>query len=184
MLDFDTAVAGKVNSLGGLYRRYCDDMLCIVAPAARQEIETFVASELQKLKLRVQAEKASCHHFQLSGGRLITGKPLKYLGFTFDGERVLLRNAAVTKYYSKMRAGIALAAQTMNRKNRVRAAHGEASTPLKRRKLHILYTYLGRHNFPAYVYRAAKIFNEPAIKRQIRRHPGKFACEIARAIQR
>lgn len=184
MLDFDTAVAGKVNALGGLYRRYCDDMLCVVDPAAQQEIETFVANEIQKVKLKLQAEKTGRHHFQLSGGRLITDKPLKYLGFTFDGERVLLRNAAISKYYSRMRAGIALAAQTMKRKNRLRVAHGEPPSQLKRRKLQILYTFLGRHNFPAYVYRAASIFNEPAIKRQIRRHPAKLARGIARAIRR
>jgi len=71
--------------------------------------------------------------------------------FTFDGERVLLRNAAISKYYSRMRAGIALAAQTMKRKNRLRVAHGEPPSQLKRRKLQILYTFLGRHNFPAYV---------------------------------
>jgi RNA-directed DNA polymerase len=184
LLDFDTAVAAKAKALGGLYRRYCDDMLCVVDPAAQQEVEAFVANEIQKVKLKVQTEKTGRHRFQLSGGRILTDKPLKYLGFTFDGERILLRNAAISRYYSRMRAGIALAVQTMRRKNRIRAQHGEAPSHLRRRKLQILYTYLGRHNFPAYVYRAASILNEPAVKRQIRRHPAKLARGVARAIRR
>jgi hypothetical protein len=184
MLYFDAALAAKVNALGGFYRRYCDDMLCVVDPAAQPDIEAFVANEIQKVKLKLQAEKTGRHLFTLTRNRLTADRPLKYLGFTFDGQRVLLRNAAISKYYSRMRAGITLAVQTMMRKNRIRVAHGETPSHLKRRKLHILYTYLGRHNFPAYVYRATSIFNEPAIKRQIRRHPAKLACGIEAAIRR
>ena len=184
MLDFDTALASKINAVGGFYRRYCDDMLCVVEPDAEKEIEAFVMAEIQKAELRIQTEKTGHHPFHIVAGRLATEKPLKYLGFVFDGHRILLRNAAVSKFYSKMRAGINLAVQTMRRTNRLCVAHGAAPTPLKRRKLHILYTYVGRHNFPAYVYRAASKLKQPGIKRQIRRHAQKLAQGINKAVQK
>ncbi len=182
MLDFDTALARRITAIGGLYRRYCDDMLCVINPAAQPEIEAFVISEVQKAKLKVQQEKTGRHHFVPAGKRLSTDAPLKYLGFTFDGERVLLRNAAISRYYAKMRAGVNLSVQTMKRANKVRFMHRERPTGLKFRKLKILYTYMGRHNFPAYVYRAAKAFREPAMKRQIRGHFRKLVRVVDRAI--
>jgi hypothetical protein len=42
MMDFDVAVARKVRAAAGLYRRYCDDMLCIVPLEKEKEIEDFV----------------------------------------------------------------------------------------------------------------------------------------------
>jgi hypothetical protein len=48
MLEFDAAVSTKITSVGGLYRRYCDDILCIVPPQDEAEVEKFVMEAISK----------------------------------------------------------------------------------------------------------------------------------------
>lgn len=181
MTEFDVAVAGRVRSVGGLYRRYCDDMLCIVPPDHAAEVEAFVLKEIERAKLNIQSEKTKHHHFEVKGGRLAVDEPLQYLGFTFDGSRSLLRTASVSRYYRKMRAAVSLAVQTKRKHDGIREKRGEAKEPLKRRKLNIRYSYVGRHNFISYAIRAAKKMNEPAIRKQVKRHWNKLNAEVEKA---
>ena len=58
---------------------------------------------------------------------------------------------------------------------------GEPKEPLKRRKLNIRYSYIGRHNFISYAIRAAKKMNEPAIRKQVKRHWNKLDAEVKKA---
>ncbi|OQB95069.1 MAG: Reverse transcriptase (RNA-dependent DNA polymerase) [Verrucomicrobia bacterium ADurb.Bin118] len=181
MWDFDVAVAQHIQAAGGLYRRYCDDMLCVVPLDKERETEDFVLAEIQKVKLEVQGEKTKRHHFRIEGGKLSADEPLQYLGFIFDGHRTLLRTASVARYYRKMRAAVRLAVQTKRKADAVRAEHGEAKEPLKRRKLNIRYSYVGRHNFISYAIRAAKKMVEPAIRRQVKSHWKKLNAEVEKA---
>jgi RNA-directed DNA polymerase len=179
MLDFDSDVMERVASVGGLYRRYCDDMLCVVPTEAASDIESYLMERIKDYKLTIQEAKTKRHHFELSGGKLVSDSPLQYLGFLFDGSRTVLRTASISRYYKKMRSGVTLAALTMQRHNKLRAIHDEPlEHKLYRRKLHIRYSYLGRHNFIAYALRAANQMNEPAIKRQLRAHWRKLNRQI------
>ena len=181
MMDFDVAVARKVQSVGGLYRRYCDDMLCLVTRESEKEIEDFVMGEIEKVKLEIQKEKTKRHRFRFEGEKLTVDEPLQYLGFVFDGHRALLRTASVARYYRKMRAAVRLALQTKKKADDLRAQHGEPKQPLKRRKLNIRYSYIGRHNFISYAIRAAKKMKEPAIRKQIKPHWKKLNAEVEKA---
>lgn len=181
MLDFDADVYEQVSRVGGLYRRYCDDMLCVVPAEAALDIENYVMARISDYRLTIQVSKTKRHRFTEQNGRLITDTPLQYLGFLFDGTRTLVRTASLARYYRKMRAGVGLAGQTMRRHNKLRKKHNEPTeTHLYRRKLQIRYSYLGRHNFIAYALRAATIMNEPAIKKQIRRHWNKLRWQIVK----
>jgi hypothetical protein len=80
-----------------------------------------------------------------------------------------------------MRAAVRLALQTKRRADDLRAQHGEAKQPLKRRKLNIRYSYVGRHNFISYAIRAAKKMNEPAIRQQVKQHWKKLNAEVEKA---
>jgi hypothetical protein len=170
MSDFDMAVQGKVRQVGGLYRRYCDDMLCIVPPAAEEEVEKFVMDEIQKVNLEIQPEKTMKHRFDRRGSRSAADKELQYLEFLFDGDRVLLRNAGISRFYANMRAGVRLAALTKKKADKKLSRQEAAKNPLRRKKLNIRYSYIGGRNFPAYAFRAASEFWDPRIKKQIRRH--------------
>ena len=181
MLDFDSAVNDKVSSVGGLYRRYCDDMLCIVPPQHEAEIEAFVTAEIKKVKLEIQAAKTSRHHFNATHDLAYEDKPLQYLGFLFDGKRVLLRNAGLGRHYAKMRAAVRLAAATKRKIDKRQPPTKESPNPIKRKKLNIRFSYHGQRNFVSYAFKAAKVFEDPAIKKQVRRHWKKLNATVTKA---
>jgi RNA-directed DNA polymerase len=181
MMEFDTAVNAKVMSVGGLYRRYCDDMLCIVPNQFEKEVEAFVMDEIKKVKLVIQEAKTMRHHFQTSGGIAAGDKALQYLGFLFDGNRVLLRNAGLGKFYSKMRAGVRMASACKRKADKKNSGADASKNPIKRKQLNVRYSYRGKQNYVSYALRAAEEFNEPAIKKQIRRHWKKLNAIVSKA---
>ena len=147
MLEFDAAVNAKVISVGGLYRRYCDDMLCIVPNQFEKEVEEFVMAEIGKVELVIQDAKTMRHHFVVEGGIMSCDKALQYLGFVFDGNRVLLRNAGLGKFYSKMRAGVRMASACKRKADKKNPGANAGTNLIKRKKLNIRYSYRGKHNY-------------------------------------
>jgi hypothetical protein len=171
MLDFDTKMKNALEENGGYYFRYCDDMLFITTPTRRDEIEVLAANEIKKLKLEVNVAKTEIRDFYRYGGQLRCKdkKPLQYLGFTFDGEKKLIRSAAIAKYYNRMKTGVRLAKKTVDRKNLENINNGDAPTEqLRKKKLYQRYSHLGRRNFLTYAYRAARIMKSNSIKKQLR----------------
>ena len=178
MLDFDAAVSERVQAADGLYRRYCDDMLIVLSLEHAQDIEDLVMAQIKTVKLEIQPEKTKRQHFRSKGDRLTVDEPLQYLGFLFDGARILVRNGSVSRYYRKMRAAVSLVVQTKRKHDRIRAHQGKPLQQLKRRKLNIRYSYVGRHNFLSYAQRAAKKMSAPAIRKQVKRHWKKLNAEV------
>jgi hypothetical protein len=169
LLDFDTKISRLVARCGGLYRRYCDDLL-IVLPTARQRTKVLriVQERLRRLGLPIHPTKTELTDFVKNGDRLTTHKPLNYLGFTFDGRNKRLRPASIARFYKKMRAGVGRMRAIRFRAQK--SSTPEERAPLRRRKLHILYSYLGRHNFLSYAFDAARIMKDLGIKRQVKAH--------------
>ena len=64
MLEFDKAISEKINSFGGLYRRYSDDIL-IVCPdkSFLADLKKFTKTEIEKLGLKIQETKTEERHF-------------------------------------------------------------------------------------------------------------------------
>jgi hypothetical protein len=177
MLQFDRELSGWVRERGGFYRRYCDDILIAMPESAiTEDVTGFVTQRIAEQELEIQPDKTTQHCFSLSGTGVALDKPLSYLGLVFDGARVLLRPVGIARYYTKMHRGVSLAGQTMRKWSK-----GE---PIKRRKLFVLYSYVGRHNYPAYAFRAARKLNSPAIKRQLKGHWRKLLKMIEKAQQK
>ncbi|MBE7156986.1 MAG: hypothetical protein INR62_00875 [Rhodospirillales bacterium] len=169
MLEFDTAINALVTSHGGLYRRYCDDLLVVLPTAElRDQMLALIRSGLQNLGLEAQEAKTELIDFVQRDRRLTNSHPLNYLGFTFDGAHKRIRPASVARYYRKMRSGVRRANATRSRVNKLEG--NRPWTPLKHRQLYIRYSYLGRHNFISYALRAARIMHDPGIKRQVQPH--------------
>jgi hypothetical protein len=181
MLPFDEAVSAKVSSVGGLYRRYCDDMLCIVSQELSVSIEAFVMAEIATIKLQIQEAKTLRHRFELKAHELSADKPLQYLGFLFDGNRVLLRNAGLTRFYARMRAGVQLAAATKAKADKRRTPIEAGADSIKRKKLNKRYSYLGGTNFISYAIRSSRQFDDEGIKKQVRRHWRKLNTLVRKA---
>lgn len=167
MTGFDINAKRFVENIDGQYFRYCDDMLFIVPIEHQKPLKDFVDSEIKKIHLTIQATKTEWRDFVRVGGVLTTTKPLQYLGFLFDGERVLLRSASLARYFERMKKGVRVAKATMTKRNISRASRGESERALFRKSLYKRYSYLGRRNFVSYGYRAARIMNSKSIRQQL-----------------
>ena len=131
MLTFDEVMSGWANSVGGLYRRYCDDIMVVVPPERADSTEFLVKALVQKLELTLNDDKTERVMFgPIQGTPAALDGALPYLGFVFDGQCVRLRQSSLDRYYGKMRRGVRFAA--MCRKRHSGSAPG---VPLKTRKL-------------------------------------------------
>jgi RNA-directed DNA polymerase len=131
---------------------------------------------LAELGLVAHPEKTEAIDFPKKGELLAGSKVLNYLGFTFDGVNKRIRPASVARYYKKMRSGVGRAKAIRYRADK--KARVWPPSKLKRRRLHILYTYLGRHNFLSYAFDAARIMKDSGIKDQVRAHWKRLQDEI------
>jgi RNA-directed DNA polymerase len=177
LLDFDVAMQLEASSRGGFYFRYCDDILLIV-PGHDSDLEHIVNSHLDNLKLEAHAEKTEKSYFTRKGKRVACNRALQYLGFLYDGERVLLRSAALAKFSARMKKGVKLAKSTAISRNKERLNQGRPLKVLYRRQLYERYSYLGKRNFLSYGFDAAKVMNSAAIRRQLRPLWGRLKAEI------
>lgn len=170
MLNFDVAAKQFAASRGGKYMRYCDDMLFIMPGKDHADVESFAVAEICKLKLSLNSSKTDvCVFTKVSGGsRQTVSRPLQYLGFLFDGERVLIRSAAFAKFSNRMRRGVSLAKQTMRSRNAMRAQAGIPERDLFLKKIYTRYSHLGGRNFLRYGYKASEIMESSGIRRQLR----------------
>jgi hypothetical protein len=169
LLAFDSELNAIVTEKSGIYRRYCDDLLVVLPTLElRAEVFNIIRARLEKFGLPIHPDKTEPTDFVRKDGRLFTAKPLNYLGFTFDGQHKRIRPGPIAPYYKKVRRGVGRANAIWFR---LQKASGEKNwTPLRRRQLHLLYSYIGRHNFLSYAFDAARIMNDAGIKKQVKAH--------------
>ena len=180
MFDFDKEMQSLVSKVGGSYYRYCDDILIIVATKDASHIAGDVRVRIKQLKLDINPKKTEIREFSRTGALLSADRPLQYLGFTFDGQRILLRSASLARYSQRMKQGVHLAKLTAKSRNAARAAHGLKSNALYKYKLYQKYSHLGKKNFVRYGYRAADILKSQAIRDQLEPLWHRLVVEIAK----
>lgn len=110
--------------------------------------------------------KAELRRFRVASGRCeVEEGPLQYLGLTYDGERVLLRSATLSRYHRKLRKYIAASERKALRRSK--------DTRLFRRRAFRQFTMRGRRNFVDYAVRADKAVEKSGpksgIRKQVRR---------------
>jgi Reverse transcriptase (RNA-dependent DNA polymerase) len=193
LLDFDDAVAGRAKQRGGAYFRYSDDIL-IAIPGDQDAGETLMSEVCELIRkfgseLRIKDKKTSLITFRQVSERqtflLNRGTQgrngLEYLGFRYDGKKVFLRDATLSRLRRKV----------------ARAARRDAEACARRypdknlQQLKILFNYerlikkFGRveefdatdreyrkWTFWTYAKRASQVFGVPGrpILRQLRKH--------------
>lgn len=107
---FDLRAQHLAVKQGGLYRRYCDDILLILprGSTAIAELMTQLASALSECgpNLRFKKKKEQVYHSQTdgSGTQSITrvsgganDNSIDYLGLNFDGRKVRFRNSTLSR---------------------------------------------------------------------------------------
>ena len=180
MLEFDEKASFFVASIGGRYMRYCDDILFIVPPEMADTAKKFAESGMAALKLSINFSKTDISVFKKHPGSadLECDRPLQYLGFLFDGKKILIRSAAFAKFSNRMKRGVRLAKATATSRNKLREEISVPGKDLYKKKLMSRYSHFGRRNFLRYGYLAAEILDSAAIKRQLRPLWSRLLCEI------
>lgn len=164
MIHFDTTMKRMADLGGGQYRRYSDDLLFIMPIEYEQTVRLVVEQELKKIKLEIAENKTLISHFN----RMIDGtmklrygdKALQYLGFTFDGQTILLRSQTLSRYWQKTTKAVNTA-----RKDAAKAARKGRTAKIFRRQIFRRYTHLGNGNFLSYVRRAAQAIDSANYKK-------------------
>jgi len=120
MLDFDKEISAEVGKISGFYQRYSDDLVIVCDTEHEDEIINVVNRVVasNKVKLTIEPKKTKVYRFeqlddQFTGYAVdfgtkepTFGKPLEYLGFSFDGRRALIKNTGFSKFYRSMKGAI------------------------------------------------------------------------------
>ncbi|WP_283683716.1 reverse transcriptase/maturase family protein [Clostridium perfringens] len=185
MIDFDKRVNDYVTSNKGLYRRYCDDLIIIIPIRDDEEFNNEcieygnkIESIVQETRgLELNPEKTEKFVYSTCKDKKLTNLEgnndiLNYLGFSFNGNTVKIREKSVFKYYYKAYKKVAT----------VKRYSGDIRQNVIKKKLYQQYTHLGDYkygkkygNFITYARRAEEVFNESnilenKIHNQIKRH--------------
>lgn len=148
LLDFDKIINDEINSIGGMYRRYSDDMVVIVDEEFKDKIIDFFNINVNALDLKIQPSKTqifyfkefdgkfTCKEFSSTTGLLSTDSKFEYLGFTFDGESVYLKSSGISKFYRKMKHSV--------KRGAFYAKYGQAQIPqLFKNRLYKRFSIIG-----------------------------------------
>ncbi|WP_233458137.1 reverse transcriptase domain-containing protein [Arsenophonus endosymbiont of Apis mellifera] len=168
MLNFDIEMNNYVSLLGGVYFRYCDDMLFIVPSHEKNNVADEAQKRLLKLKVSLNTKKTEIRKFVATPSKIKCDKPLQYLGFIFDGDNIFLRSSSLSRYSDRMKRGVRLAKATMKRKNKIRKFKGLPKKELFKKKIYARYAHVGRRNFLTYGYRASRIMHSNSIRKQLK----------------
>jgi hypothetical protein len=117
MLDFDQEVQDFIDSdnVKGFYQRYSDDLVIVVPREQQEEAISKLRSLVHdKVNLEIHQNKTKLYHFHKEGSKFMgyeidetTGikktKTLEYLGFEYNGERVLIKTAGYSKFNRSMK---------------------------------------------------------------------------------
>lgn len=160
MLEIDTILTSAVSAVGGMYRRYSDDILLAVPATHLKDIEKLVEEQMALAKLKLQPLKTDIVFFTRStNGKLVCkdalGKEdkLTYLGAEFDGKHIDIRHRSFARY----------------QRRRAAAVNGEVykskrdKVPLNKGRLLQKFSHSSTKNFISYMRNAAAIFKSSRI---------------------
>lgn len=163
MRTFDQEMTAWCGQYGGSYRRYSDDIAVVLPLGSKvRHVVAVVEKVLADYGLTMSVDKTDTADFK--GGLLVSPTPIQYLGFTFDGQKTLIRASSLDAYRNKTRRGIHA---------KMIAAKFKKVLPSEvfKRECYSRYTHLGkRRNFLRYAYRASNVMGCPEIKQQVSQH--------------
>jgi RNA-directed DNA polymerase len=164
MIDFDRQMFALASRIGAYYRRYSDDILFICSPGDEAIVRPVVLDAITCLGevIAINDDKTEvCHFAQSSGMKITCNNPLTYLGFTFDGTRVMLRGRTLSRYFRRM---------SYATRHTAKAAIKRNANKIYKRKLFREFSHLGKSNFYSYAKDASLVMEDNTPSRQLRRH--------------
>lgn len=116
MIDFDEVISTEIKNIRGFYQRYSDDLIVICEQSYEDKIILLLRDKITNLaKLEIHQDKTKIYRFEEINGKFKGfeideeskeenhNKTLEYLGFKFDGQRVLIKTSGFSKYYRSMK---------------------------------------------------------------------------------
>lgn len=184
MIEFDELITEKIHAVGGFYQRYSDDLICVVPRGCEDDVIKLIWSGISdRANLTIEPNKTKVYHFEEVDGQYSgfnvdektkkpkTNLPLVYLGFSFDGKRVLVKNSGFAKFYRSMKRSVKRSASlAMNGKNPDRK--------IFKRRLYQRFSYLGAKR--KLIYRPSKDDNT-RYERTLRYYWGNYLSYIYKA---
>lgn len=188
MLEADKMIHDYVIAHSGMYMRYSDDFI-IIEPVSCEEWREHYQWIKDKLNavpgIKLQPDKTKLFQYvddtviscnsEFEPGESNGQNKINFLGFSFDGKEITIRDKTVSKYYHKM-----------YRKARYIPKHNYTSPKghkITCKNLYLLYsikgsvskrgadgTYIKHGNFLTYVRRAQTVFQGEPITRSTDRH--------------
>ena len=169
LFDFDEIINNYVTERGGLYRRYCDDIILVLPGEDFSEPLSLLKNEIVDQRdmvmkpsktelakfIRKNDSEYTCTTFDcidIKNGEIEKSNrgKIQYLGFTFDGKDVLIRNTSISRFYRKMARRV---------RKTIRMAYSGSSkyksSVIFRKQIYERYTHYGNRNFLKYVYDAS-----------------------------
>ena len=178
MHSFDTWAHSFMSEYSGSYRRYSDD-IAIIFPKmtdTKAILDRFKA-EIQSIMLNINPEKTEISNFSIINKKMTSDTEFQYLGFTFNGEKTLIRSSSLNNYYRKMRSGIYGKIQIAKHKD-------IPKNEIYLRELYRKDTHYGKsRNFIRYALSASYKMNSQDIRRQVSRHMHIFRETLDEAIR-
>ncbi len=180
MIEFDEEMNRYIRQAWGSYRRYSDD-IAIVLPidVDLDIILSHAKAQISAVGLEFKDEKTCKTIFNLNSSGLHCGGDLmQYLGFTFDGSKILIRSESMKNFYGRMKTNIRRYVASATKR-------GIRPEELRKRVLVGRFTHWGdSRNFVQYAFRAAREMEAPEIKRQLRNHVNLFDRYWNRMLER
>lgn len=184
LLNFDKEVIQLVKQVGGLYRRYSDDLVILCSKKDLNMIVTAVCDKIKNdYKLEIHKSKTQSSHFKLTkSGSVICSsieenkpKPFQYLGFEYDGNRTLIKSASLAKYYRSMKRLVKTKARRakIDLEKNYHKRHLKQVGLINRGPIYKRFSHLGKRgrkrNYIIYANDASKIMKDEAIRKQMQK---------------
>ncbi|MFD1173028.1 reverse transcriptase domain-containing protein [Oceanobacillus picturae] len=162
LLEFDRLLSEYAKKNNGLYRRYCDDLIIVIPTKdvkgfdhiAHEDVIGRIRDKIPNLE--IQKEKTDQYFYTNNQIVNLKSEPsqLDYLGFSFDGLNVRIREKSLFKYYSRAYKKVRICNKLTQRSNQ----------KAQRRSLYQNYTHLGKNNkghgnFLSYASKAQRTFD-------------------------
>lgn len=201
MAEFDVEANTVIQKAGGIYKRYSDDIIVVCPIAESKRIRDYIIDYINNVKLEIQINKTNLFEITNDHGKVIcnhetqgTKQKIEYLGFSFDGEHILIKSSGLSKYFYKMwrskRRHKRWAISIHNNTNGIVFEHsfykrytlaGSVRHHIrhKKGKMFIKTRKKSYGNYLTYVCKASNVLGEPSIKRQLRKNLSRVRKSIA-----
>lgn len=146
MFNFDLAIFSKVKSIGGIYRRYSDDIVIVCPKEFLSEVIKYAEDEINKLLLEIQKSKTEIRRFSIVKSRVVCvddknlASKLQYLGIEFDGVHTFIRHKSYARFERRMTKAII--------RKKIYAERNK--TPIFKKQIYESFSPLGKRNYISY----------------------------------